>query len=105
MHPGGRSILDKVESSLALSSSALASSRNVLRDFGNMSSATVLFVLKDLLERAESESATTCAIAFGPGLTVETALLERMGGPVPLSRDTQETSLRFESVAVGPALA
>ncbi|MCE9519817.1 MAG: type III polyketide synthase [Verrucomicrobia bacterium] len=104
VHPGGRSILDKVETSLALSSSALASSRNVLRDYGNMSSATVLFVLKDLLERAESETATTCAIAFGPGLTVETAVLERIGGPVPLSRDTQKTSLRFESVAAEPSL-
>lgn len=88
VHPGGRSILDKVESSLGLSPEALESSRAVLRDYGNMSSATVLFVLKELLDAAETETATTCAMAFGPGLTVETALMERIGGPVASPRST-----------------
>jgi 3-oxoacyl-[acyl-carrier-protein] synthase III len=79
VHPGGRSILDKVEQSLQLPPAALASSRSVLADYGNMSSATVLFVLKDLLEEAETDHALTMAMAFGPGLTVETAVLERVG--------------------------
>ena len=79
VHPGGRSILDKVEQSLRLPPDALASSRSVLADYGNMSSATVLFVLKDLLENAETDRALTMAMAFGPGLTVETAVLERVG--------------------------
>lgn len=79
VHPGGRSILDKVEASLALKPDALEASRNVLRDYGNMSSATILFVLKEMLDSADSPRATTCAMAFGPGLTVETALLERIG--------------------------
>jgi predicted naringenin-chalcone synthase len=79
VHPGGRSILDKVEQSLQLKPDALASSRSVLADYGNMSSATVLFVLKDLLEEAETDHALTMAMAFGPGLTVETAVLERVG--------------------------
>jgi len=79
VHPGGRAILDKVESSLGLASDTLEASRQVLRDYGNMSSATILFVLKELLDSAESERATTCAMSFGPGLTVETAVLERMG--------------------------
>lgn len=79
VHPGGRSILDKVEQSLRLPPDALASSRSVLADYGNMSSATVLFVLKDLLENAETDRAMTMAMAFGPGLTVETAVLERVG--------------------------
>lgn len=83
VHPGGRAILDKVKQSLALREGALAASRTVLRDYGNMSSATILFVLKELLDDAESEPAMTCAMAFGPGLTVETAVLERLGCTVP----------------------
>ncbi len=83
VHPGGRSILDKVETSLGLGTEALESSRAVLRDYGNMSSATILFVLREMLDSGETPRATTCAMAFGPGLTVETALLERIDGPVP----------------------
>lgn len=81
VHPGGRAILDKVEESLHLHPAALEHSRNVLRDYGNMSSATILFVLKDMLDAADTDDATVCAIAFGPGLTLETALLERIGCP------------------------
>jgi len=90
VHPGGRSILDKVESSLALCPEALEASRTVLRDYGNMSSATILFVLKELMDNAEAETATTCAMAFGPGLTVETAVLERMGCTVTPQAASQE---------------
>lgn len=83
VHPGGRAILDKVSQSLVLDTDALDASRAVLRDYGNMSSATILFVLKELLDQAESQPAMTCAMAFGPGLTVETAVLERLGCTVP----------------------
>jgi len=79
VHPGGRAILDRVEESLSLDADALSASRQVLRDYGNMSSATVMFVLKELLESAETHEALTCAMAFGPGLTVETAVFERVG--------------------------
>lgn len=79
VHPGGRAILDRVEESLGLSPDALNASREILRGYGNMSSATVLFVLKELLESADSERALTGAMAFGPGLTVETAVFERIG--------------------------
>ncbi|MFB2555901.1 type III polyketide synthase [Herbiconiux liangxiaofengii] len=73
VHPGGRSILDRVEEALGLSAEQLAPSRSVLRDVGNMSSATVLFVLREILDRAASpEPESVCAMAFGPGLTVET---------------------------------
>lgn len=75
VHPGGRAILDKVQSSLGLEPDALDSSRAVLRDFGNMSSATILFVFKRLLED-DSKMGRVCAMAFGPGLTIETALLD-----------------------------
>lgn len=74
IHPGGRSILDRVESSLGLSEAQLVPSRDTLRDFGNMSSATVLFVLKHILGTAQPGE-RICAMAFGPGLTVESGLM------------------------------
>ena len=68
VHPGGRSIVDAVERGLALPADKLAASRKVLHEFGNMSSATVLFVLKQLMaERPENG----VALAFGPGLAME----------------------------------
>lgn len=77
VHPGGRAILDKVQAGLSLCEPDLAASRRVLRDFGNMSSVTSLFVLNELLATANSGE-RICAMAFGPGLTVETALLTRV---------------------------
>ncbi|ABM08426.1 MULTISPECIES: type III polyketide synthase [Micrococcaceae] len=75
IHPGGRSILDKVESKLELTQEQLVPARETLREYGNMSSATVLFVLKYMLERSVSErEERICSMAFGPGLTVETGL-------------------------------
>ena len=75
IHPGGRSILDKVESKLELTQEQLVPARETLREYGNMSSATVLFVLKHMLEQQVSErEERICSMAFGPGLTVETGL-------------------------------
>jgi predicted naringenin-chalcone synthase len=74
LHPGGRGIVDRVEARLDLRAEQLAPSRAVLRDFGNMSSATILFVLERTLAAARPGE-KVCAIAFGPGLTVESALL------------------------------
>ena len=76
VHPGGRAILDKVEKGLNLPETALEPSREVLRDYGNMSSATVLFVLQKVLENSK-RGERVCSVAFGPGLTVESALLTR----------------------------
>ncbi len=73
VHPGGRTILDAVQGALDLQPEALATSREVLRRFGNMSSATVLFVLQRLMEEARPGE-RGCAMAFGPGLTAETML-------------------------------
>ena len=78
VHPGGKAILDRVEESLDLPGDALDSSREILRRHGNMSSPTILFVLKELLERSMVGD-NTLAIAFGPGLTVETAALAVTG--------------------------
>ena len=73
VHPGGRSVLDAVERGLGLSREALCSSRQVLEHFGNMSSATVMFVLECLMRRARPGD-LGCAMSFGPGLTAETML-------------------------------
>ncbi|MBN9587561.1 MAG: type III polyketide synthase [Alphaproteobacteria bacterium 64-11] len=71
VHPGGRTVLDAVEQAFALAPSALATSRGVLHDFGNMSSGTVMFVL-DRLMRGAPAGAPGCAMSFGPGLFAET---------------------------------
>lgn len=71
VHPGGRTILDAVEKALALPRTALSRSRDVLREMGNMSSATVLFVLERTLAAARPGQ-RGCAMAFGPGLVAET---------------------------------
>ncbi|TYC63543.1 type III polyketide synthase [Rhodobacterales bacterium] len=71
VHPGGRSVLDAVQRTLNLSSDALEPSRQVLRDYGNMSSATVMFVLARMLKTARAGE-KGCGMAFGPGLTAET---------------------------------
>lgn len=75
VHPGGKAILDKFEKSVSLRPPQIAPSRAVLRDFGNMSSATILFVLQQMLEQPSTAERTVAAMAFGPGLTVECGLL------------------------------
>jgi alkylresorcinol/alkylpyrone synthase len=82
VHPGGRSILDRVESGLELAPDALSASRRVLRDYGNMSSATILFILRELLHDDTIPAGSSIAgLAFGPGLTVESALLTKHATP------------------------
>jgi alpha-pyrone synthase len=71
VHPGGRSILDAVQAGLELAANKLAVSRSILRRFGNMSSATVMFVLQELMRTAQTGQ-RGCAMSFGPGLTAET---------------------------------
>lgn len=108
IHPGGRSILDKVEARLGLSTEQLLPARDTLRDYGNMSSATVMFVLKHILEGGAADADAderVCAMAFGPGLTVETALMTRVpGSPRGAGRRTvSPAALRI--APVGPAAA
>jgi predicted naringenin-chalcone synthase len=74
VHPGGRAILDRAAAGLCLEEDALEASRRVLASYGNMSSATVLFVLGDLLNGGVPEPEPLAAAAFGPGLTVESGL-------------------------------
>ena len=74
VHPGGPRILTAVEQSLELPSEALDVSRTVLREYGNMSSPTVLFILQRMASLSIPKPCV--ALAFGPGLMIEAALLE-----------------------------
>jgi predicted naringenin-chalcone synthase len=77
LHPGGRAILDALQNGLHLDDDAMAPSRAVLKNYGNMSSASILFVMKELLAtRTIAKDDYVCAIAFGPGLTMEVAFLK-----------------------------
>jgi alkylresorcinol/alkylpyrone synthase len=73
-HPGGVKVIDAIESALQLNQGELNLEREVLRDFGNMSAPTVLFVLERLLERGLPDR--TMMTAFGPGFTCSGLLLE-----------------------------
>lgn len=72
VHPGGPKVLEAVGSALGVPDSRMAESFDVLREHGNMSSATILFVLARSLERPGLQT----ALGFGPGLTMEGLLLE-----------------------------
>ena len=73
VHPGGPRILDAFRDAAGLSEEDVSVPRKVLADFGNMSSATVLFVLQELEERGARLPCV--AVAFGPGLVVEATLI------------------------------
>jgi alpha-pyrone synthase len=66
-------VLDAVEKGLGLGCDALRASREVLEGFGNVSSATVMFVLERLMREAKAGE-LGCAMSFGPGLTAETMM-------------------------------
>ncbi|MBO0754815.1 MAG: type III polyketide synthase, partial [Bradyrhizobiaceae bacterium] len=74
VHPGGRTVLDAVEGALELNQAALTASRTILRNYGNMSSPTVMFVLETMMREPVPAGARGCAMAFGPGLTAETMM-------------------------------
>ncbi|MHB1922836.1 MAG: type III polyketide synthase [Chitinophagaceae bacterium] len=77
IHPGGKKILDTVQQEIGLAPDALKYSREILRQFGNMSSPTILFVLRDLLNQLRLDEKNRIFVAaFGPGLTLETLILE-----------------------------
>ncbi|MBL0882548.1 MAG: type III polyketide synthase [Chitinophagaceae bacterium] len=72
IHPGGKRILDSIQRKLNLSSDSLMQSRTVLNEYGNMSSPTILFVLKRFFENNYRSNENILGMAFGPGLTMET---------------------------------
>jgi predicted naringenin-chalcone synthase len=85
IHPGGKKILTAIEKSISIPAEALKHSYNILKDYGNMSSPTILFVLKEIMiELVHTESlpglkagkpTNILGAAFGPGLTLETFIL------------------------------
>ncbi len=75
IHPGGRSILDRVQDRLHLSDAQMRPARETLRTYGNMSSATILFVIKSILDDGAADGSRIATMAFGPGLTAESALM------------------------------
>jgi predicted naringenin-chalcone synthase len=76
IHPGGKTIVQAIEKSIGLSANKMEHSYAVLQQYGNMSSATILFVLQRLLQQLQSNEPSKQQIifgaAFGPGLTMET---------------------------------
>lgn len=78
IHPGGRTVLDAVKAGAELEENQLTASREVLRKFGNMSSATIMFVLQAMMNNPK-KLGPGLAMAFGPGLTVESMLFDLKG--------------------------
>lgn len=77
IHPGGIRILEAVEQELNLDSETLAPSRKILRQYGNMSSPTILFVLKEMWEQNKASEGKIFSAGFGPGLTLESCLIDQ----------------------------
>lgn len=75
IHPGGKKILDTLKKQLTLKDDDLQYSYKVLSDYGNMSSPTILFVLDEIMKSAPLPGETVFSIGFGPGLSIETAVL------------------------------
>jgi len=76
IHPGGKKILEVIEQKLKLQKDDLCFSRKVLQSYGNMSSPTILFVLKEMWNNIQN-GANIFGVAFGPGLTMETFLASK----------------------------
>ncbi len=77
LHPGGRAILDSLQMGMELTDEEMKPSRDVLKNFGNMSSSSILFVLKEIFQtRTIKHNDLCCAVAFGPGLSMEVAMLK-----------------------------
>jgi predicted naringenin-chalcone synthase len=77
LHPGGRKILDSIYKSLAFTNGHLSDSYDILKEYGNMSSPTILFVLQRIMDKLDySQPNCIFGAAFGPGLTMETFIGE-----------------------------
>lgn len=78
IHPGGRKILENIENELGISKQDNEPAYHVLRNYGNMSSPTILFVLDEVMSRLTPNDKGECILsfAFGPGLTLESMILK-----------------------------
>jgi predicted naringenin-chalcone synthase len=75
IHPGGEKILNSVQSSLSLTESKIGTSRNILKEYGNMSSPSVMFAIDKIMENISSGE-SVCVLGFGAGLSVHGTLLK-----------------------------
>lgn len=75
IHPGGKKILQEFSKALDLKEEQLAVSFEILRQYGNMSSVTIFYVLQAMRKQIENKGETVFAAGFGPGLTIESAIL------------------------------
>lgn len=76
IHPGGKQIVQGIQQLLNLTNMQVEHSYNVLGNYGNMSSATIIFVLEQMLSQPKNNFDEIIACAFGPGLTLESMLLK-----------------------------
>jgi predicted naringenin-chalcone synthase len=76
IHPGGKQIVSGIQKLLSLDKEQVEHSFKILKTYGNMSSATILFVLKEMLSNPQNKYKEIVGCAFGPGLTLESMLLE-----------------------------
>ncbi|MDR6555364.1 type III polyketide synthase [Paenibacillus qinlingensis] len=94
IHPGGKGIIDTLEEVYGLSADETHPSRTVLRNFGNMSSATILFVLDHTRQELANRGAgptSGISLAFGPGLTCEMIQITYLGIPVHDEKQLDES--------------
>lgn len=104
IHPGGRGIVDSIQTMYGLTDEQTEASRTVLRQYGNMSSATILFVLEELRSRlvaGNTERRLGVALAFGPGLQAE--LLQIVYEPVPSRSPSAPNSMLSNSQTSAPS--
>lgn len=76
IHPGGRKILEATAKALLLEKNSLEDSFSILKNYGNMSSCTLVFILKQMLEK--EQAGHTFVAGFGPGITMESVVLNRI---------------------------
>ena len=76
IHPGGRKILDTISKVLKISMENMEYSYRILREYGNMSSPTILFILNEILKDALTPGETIMSIGFGPGISVDAILFD-----------------------------
>jgi alkylresorcinol/alkylpyrone synthase len=76
LHPGGRKVIDNVQEHFGLTNTQLQFSRTVLRNYGNMSSPTVMFVLDEVMRNGDPQPGDLgVMVALGPGMAAEVVLL------------------------------
>jgi predicted naringenin-chalcone synthase len=96
IHPGGRGIVDVVQEMFDLSDDQVEFSRRILHNYGNLSSATILFVLKAMREELYSNNSADSsgvALAFGPGLTAELLKFTYLPSTIPQQQVLEHVQL------------